>query len=121
MASSSMTVTDPKSELASDPGPSEPSRKISRFVVEPVRVDFATCDDTVDRECNHFLFNDYFKRDSEEQLFSPYDLLMRLHFPMEKSRTRSRIEKFKNYWENYSCLSKIQRIAFNWEVYGTMR
>uniref|UniRef100_A0A915AB78 Potassium channel domain-containing protein n=1 Tax=Parascaris univalens TaxID=6257 RepID=A0A915AB78_PARUN len=102
MASSSMTVTDPKSELASDPGPSEPSRKISRFVVEPVRVDFATCDDTVDRECNHFLFNDYFKRDSEEQLFSPYDLLMRLHFPMEKSRTRSRIEKFKNYWENYS-------------------
>lgn len=93
---------DPKLELTVEPGPSDCSRKVSRFVVEPVRVDFTPCDDTVHRECNHFLFNDYFKKESEEQLFSPYDLLMRLQFPLKKSRTRSRLEKFKNYWENYS-------------------
>ncbi|VDM49189.1 unnamed protein product [Toxocara canis] len=106
---SRVTIAEPKSEITVEMEPPQSeldspqsARKISRFVVEPVAVDFMTCDAVVNRECNHFLFNDYFKKESEEQLFSPYDLLMHLQFPLKKSRTRSHIEKFKNYWENYS-------------------
>ncbi|VDK57052.1 unnamed protein product [Anisakis simplex] len=84
----------------------------SRFHVQKSKVDFGTIDDSIDREfeCNHFLFNDYFKNDNsidnlndQQALFSPYDVLMRLQFPFKKNRrTHSHFLKFKNYWENYS-------------------
>uniref|UniRef100_A0A915Q6K5 Potassium channel domain-containing protein n=1 Tax=Setaria digitata TaxID=48799 RepID=A0A915Q6K5_9BILA len=60
---------------------------------------FECNDDAMDE--NNLLYNDYFREDMED-LFNPYDLLMRMHFPLKKSGALSQLEKFKNYWENYS-------------------
>uniref|UniRef100_A0A1I8EED6 Uncharacterized protein n=1 Tax=Wuchereria bancrofti TaxID=6293 RepID=A0A1I8EED6_WUCBA len=60
---------------------------------------FECNDEAIDK--NNLLYNDYFQEDPEE-LFNPYDLLMRIQFPLKKSRALSQLEKFKNYWENYS-------------------
>lgn len=75
------------------------SQKPSRFEVSPARLSFDEHD--IADDCNSLLFDDYFKKEDEDP-FSPYDLLMRLHFPIKKSKARSKLEKFKNYWENYS-------------------
>ncbi|VDK84478.1 unnamed protein product [Litomosoides sigmodontis] len=60
---------------------------------------FKCNDEAVDS--NNLLYSDYFQEEPEES-FNPYDLLMRIHFPLKKSRAISQLEKFKNYWENYS-------------------
>lgn len=65
---------------------------------QSTKISFA-CDDA-DGDCNHFLFDDYFRSDSTES-FSVYDLFLRLQYPVKRNR-ESKLEKFKNYWENYS-------------------
>ncbi|VIO95728.1 Uncharacterized protein BM_BM3482 [Brugia malayi] len=69
----------------------------------PVPIKFALSfgcnDEAIDK--NNLLYNDYFQEEPEES-FNPYDLLMRIHFPLKKSRALSQLGKFKNYWENYS-------------------
>uniref|UniRef100_A0A0R3RMX6 Uncharacterized protein n=1 Tax=Elaeophora elaphi TaxID=1147741 RepID=A0A0R3RMX6_9BILA len=63
------------------------------------KLSFGCNDEAVDR--NNLLYSDYFQEEPEES-FNSYDLLMRLHFPLKKSRALSQLQKFKNYWENYS-------------------
>ncbi|VDN05035.1 unnamed protein product [Thelazia callipaeda] len=77
-----------------------PSRKLSRFEIQPVQINFDCNDEANDR--NSLLYNDYFQKDEDDELFTPYDLLMHLQFPMKKSHASSQLEKFKDYWENYS-------------------
>ncbi|VDO45586.1 unnamed protein product [Onchocerca flexuosa] len=85
---------------------SKASKDLSNPVAVPIpkesssnSLGFGCNDDANDR--NNLLYNDYFEEEAEESL-NPYDLLMRIHFPINKSRAFSQLEKFKNYWENYS-------------------
>ncbi|KAM3721984.1 TWiK family of potassium channels protein [Dirofilaria immitis] len=93
--------TSKTSTELSDPVTISISNESSIDSVAPVKFElsFGCNDDANDR--NNLLYNDYFQEEPEES-FNPYDLLMRIHFPMKKARAFSQLEKFKNYWEKYS-------------------
>ncbi|MCP9264264.1 Ion channel [Dirofilaria immitis] len=82
--------TSKTSTELSDPVTISISNESSIDSVAPLS--FGCNDDANDR--NNLLYNDYFQEEPEES-FNPYDLLMRIHFPMKKARAFSQLEKFK--------------------------